>query len=335
VHLVVREGISDIQELTGKVVDIGAVGSGTDITASVILSGLDIPVRTSHLGTHHALEGLRRGEIDAAFFVGGKPMPLLQDIEQDSGLALLPIPFVQYASSYRPASISRRDYPNLVTAAREGLSTIAVRTGLFTYAWRPDSPRYQALASFSEALFNHLDELHQDGNHAKWREVDPTSRVFGWQRFEPARIWVEAHVEQARNIALAGQKLIGQSLLAEPDGPDPERSAPPSSLGAALAPKVPLPPGQGPSLPRSGEEGEPQSENPSFDDRSVSEPPAAAPAIESLPSSDGGIQSSGGTGGPMERRPGNAIGALGGGGRAQVANDIGPSPRAPANMPTF
>ncbi len=212
VHLLVGEDIDDIRALAGKTVDVGAPGSGTDITASILLSQLDIPVQTTAFGSYAALEKLRRGEISGAFFVGGKPMPLLADIASDSGLRLLSIPFVQYADSYRPGSISRRDYPNLIGGeADEDITTLAVRTALVTYDWRAGSSRYDVLANFSRRFFDGLGDLHQDAYHPKWREIDPTSSIQGWTRFEPAATWVRDNNSIARDIVSKGRSLIEQS----------------------------------------------------------------------------------------------------------------------------
>ena len=225
VHLIVRDDINNIRELEGQRVNVGAPGSGGDITASVILSQLDIPVQATDFEPYAALDKLKNGEISGAFFVGGKPMPLLKEIDDVSGLKLLSIPFVQYGDSYRSTEITPGDYPNLLAKTpNQAISTIAVRTALFTYAWRSDTPRYQTLARFSNVFFEHLSELHQEGWHPKWRQVDPTSEIFGLRRFEPARLWVESNFDVAQRIALEGRYLndLSSSLTStNAGGPGP------------------------------------------------------------------------------------------------------------------
>jgi hypothetical protein len=229
---------------------MGAPGSGVDITASTIFSRLDVPVEITGFNAYEALDKLRLGEIAGAFFIGGKPMPLLREIGQGQGLRLLSIPFVQYADSYRPATISREDYPQLMAASNgEEVSTLAVRTALFTYAWRPGTTRYDALGEFSRALFTHMPKLHQAGHHPKWREIDPTSEIATLNRFEPARLWIQENGDAARRIAAEGRALLEQSdrsqsaplVIQDQDpgpGQDQDPQTPPSSLGAALAPKA-------------------------------------------------------------------------------------------------
>ncbi|MGI9500718.1 MAG: TAXI family TRAP transporter solute-binding subunit, partial [Geminicoccaceae bacterium] len=185
IHLLVRDDIDDISELIGEKVNLGAPGSGTDVTASIVLSGLGLSVEPTRFKPHMALDKLKQGDIAGAFFVGGKPMPLLRQIEDGSGLKLLSLPLVDYFDSYRQAEIFEHDYPNLV-GMDSVVPTVAVRTALLTYAWRPNSARYGALSDLTVALFRSLLTLHEDGYHPKWREVDPTASFGSWRRFDPA-----------------------------------------------------------------------------------------------------------------------------------------------------
>jgi len=219
IHLLVQDDISGVTDLTGKVINVGSEGSGSEITGSIILSQLGLNAEVTNFKPHLAIEKLRQGEIDAAFFVGGKPMPLLRQIPEDSGLKLMALPSVQYGDSYQNVEIRDFDYPNL-TADGDIIRTLAVRTALLTYAWRTDSARYAALESLSEALFQHLLELQGDGNHPKWLEVDPTATFGDWARFRPAALWVEDNQGTARRIASEGRQRLQRiaELTAEPVG---------------------------------------------------------------------------------------------------------------------
>lgn len=200
VHLLVGGSIAGLEDLAGKTINFGSPGSGTDITASVVLSKLGLNAEPAFLEPRVAIEQLKRGEIQGAFFVGGKPMPLLQQIDDASGLKLLSLPAVDYFDSYDSAELSGRDYPNLMSSD-ETVPTIAARTMLMTYAWRPESVRYDALGNLTGALFGNLLALHDDGHHPKWREVDPAAEFEGWRRFEPASRWLDDNQGTARRIA--------------------------------------------------------------------------------------------------------------------------------------
>ncbi len=239
VHLIVRDGIDDIQGLIGRKVNIGAPGSSSDITASIILSKLNIAIQPQTLDTSMALDALKRGDIDGAFVIGGKPIPRLQEIKAGHGLKLLPVPFVQYADNYRPSSLTSLDYPNLMPETEiDNVATQSVRTALFTYLWREGSERYQALSNFSGVFLNHLPELQQDGHHPKWREIDPTAEVLSLRRFKPARDWVESNEALATRITRDGQALIARSLAAPQIVDELEPLQPDLSLDAAATPAV-------------------------------------------------------------------------------------------------
>ncbi len=209
VHLLVGSEIADLNDLNGRRINLGASGSGTDITGSVILSKLGLSAEPTFFEPRAAIEKLKQGEIQGAFFVGGKPMPLLQQINDNSGLKLLSLPTVDYFDSYRFADIYGYDYPNLMTAG-EVVPTIAVRTALLTYAWSPNSVRYEALSTLTSALFENLLALHEPGYHQKWREVDPTAEFGPWRRFEPASRWVDDNEGTARRIAGEGRLRLQQ-----------------------------------------------------------------------------------------------------------------------------
>lgn len=266
VHLLVSSDIAAVDDLAGRRVNLGLPGGGSDITASVILSKLGIDVEPSYLESRKAIESLKRGEIQAAFFVGGKPMPLLQQIDDDSGLKLLSLPAVDYFDSYAAAALSGQDYPNLM-AADEILSTVAARTALMTYAWRPDSVRYEALTTLTDALFQNLLALQDDGHHPKWLEIDPTAEFVGWRRFEPAQRWLDGNQDTAERIVESARLRLEQQN-AELDrigagGGEPLLIVDEADEGAA-APKELLEP--------AAQEG--ASAVPSVDVRSVDEQPA-------------------------------------------------------------
>ncbi len=238
VHLLVREEIGGIADLAGKTINVGVEGSGSEITASIILSQLGIAAGLARFDAHMAIEKLQRGEIDGAFFVGGKPMPLLQQIPAGSGLKLLSLPDVQYFNSYRPAEIDPGDYPGLASSG-EPVSTMAVRTILLTYAWRPDSNRYAALETLTGSVFEHLLQLQSDGYHPKWREVDPAATFEGWRRFQPSIVWLDDNQGTARRIVSEGRQRLQRQTEAADTGPEPAEDPGPEPSEAALEPVRP------------------------------------------------------------------------------------------------
>jgi TRAP transporter TAXI family solute receptor len=216
VHLLVRPDINELNDLTGKRINLGPSGTGADVTASVILSELGVRAEPTRFEARLAIEKLKNGEIDGAFFVGGEPMPLLRQIDRNSGLKLIGVPAVDYFDSYSATEIDGGAYPNLMRPD-EVVPTIAVRTALLTYSWRPGSSRYQALGDMTDALFDSLLILHESDYHPKWREVDPTATFLNWRRFEPAVRWIDDNEGTARRIAAQGRAYLDRPALISSD----------------------------------------------------------------------------------------------------------------------
>jgi hypothetical protein len=77
---------------------------------------LGITVEPTSFSQPVALEKLRQGEISALVYVAGKPTRLFQNIRPDENLHFLPIVATNdLRESYTPASLTAKDYPDLVT----------------------------------------------------------------------------------------------------------------------------------------------------------------------------------------------------------------------------
>jgi hypothetical protein len=91
-HLVTLEnsGIADVTQLKGRVVSMGAAGSGTATLGYRILeaAGLDArrDVRTQSLGVAQSVDALKDGKIDAFFWNGGLPTASVLDLVNTPGI---------------------------------------------------------------------------------------------------------------------------------------------------------------------------------------------------------------------------------------------------------
>lgn len=190
VHLVARDEIQSVRDLVGKKVNFGVEGSSTELTAAILFDTMQIPVIRTSLDTPLALSKLKTGELSAVLVVGAKPLSSLQELGAEDGLKLLSLPAIDYANVYRSATLHVDDYPHLITSDRN-VETMAVPAILTTYNWQPDADGYAAVARFVLSLFAQLPELQGPGRHPKWREVDLTDQLPGWQRWQPADAWVK------------------------------------------------------------------------------------------------------------------------------------------------
>ncbi len=95
-HLVVaaHAQIAALRDLRGKRVSIGADDSGTIVTARAVLAAYDLPehaMKARHVAADQSAQLLETGKLDAFFFVGGAPVPLLDDLVSRGIARLVPI----------------------------------------------------------------------------------------------------------------------------------------------------------------------------------------------------------------------------------------------------
>jgi uncharacterized protein len=189
VHIVVRPDVTDIKQLKGKVVNLGVPGSGTAITARLLLDDLGINVQESHLADVDAIEKLKSGGIAAAVFMAGKPAPVMAWLK-GSGLKVLPIPYAKILEdAYYPATLTHDDYPELI-AEGQSVDTVSVCAVLVAFNWSGDNVRYRKVAKFVDAFFSKFDELQRPPRHPKWREVNFAATLEGWHRSPAAQAWI-------------------------------------------------------------------------------------------------------------------------------------------------
>ena len=87
-------GITSIEDLRGKRVSPGAVGSASEVTADRIMqaAGLDpqADIQRSQLGVAETVAAIQDGTVDAGFWSGGLPTGAIVDLASTSDLVLIP-----------------------------------------------------------------------------------------------------------------------------------------------------------------------------------------------------------------------------------------------------
>lgn len=177
--------IKSFQDIQGKRVSIGAAGSGSVLTAQLVLKFLDVSVVEQQMQKVDALEALKVGEIDAMMFVAGKPTTFASGIAASENLHLIPVPYSDLLSgTYQPSQFTSQDYPALIED--KFIETISVGAVLAVYDnHAKNSKRYAALIAFCKAILENQDAFQNSARHEKWAEFDPYDNVPGWRRFEP------------------------------------------------------------------------------------------------------------------------------------------------------
>jgi TRAP-type uncharacterized transport system substrate-binding protein len=85
VHILARNDIHSIEDLRGKKVNLGPVGSASSLTGAIMFQRLGIKIEQTNLSYPIALQKLKSGELSALIRVVGKPVDALTRIPQNSG----------------------------------------------------------------------------------------------------------------------------------------------------------------------------------------------------------------------------------------------------------
>lgn len=160
VHLVVgvRSGIGDVPQLRGRRIGVGTMGSGTALTAGLILRAFEIdPVKTLSLRYDEAALRLARGDLDAMFVIGSDPVDAVR-VATTAGARILPLsgPAIDRLRHEYPffhvAVVRRRSYPGQEDAIR----TIGVENLLLCRDTLPE----QIVHDFTGRLFEVQPSMH-------------------------------------------------------------------------------------------------------------------------------------------------------------------------------
>ena len=175
IHLLGAEAISSFADLEGKKIAIGRGGSGTAMTATVLLNVAGIkPAEVLEIGGKEAIEALRKGEVDAMFYVAGYPIKLFVDeITADDKLRLISIDDPKVLELYATAStIPARTY----SWQSDEVKTVDITAGLMTLNYTKDNVNCLYVGRVAKLVQENIEWLQQNG-HDKWKSVDFSSAV--------------------------------------------------------------------------------------------------------------------------------------------------------------
>src|SRR5215471_1137000 len=196
-HVAVRadSDIRSLAQLAGKRVNLGALGSGTQLTARDVFGRLNIKVDEANLAQADAVAKLEAGQIAASVLIAGKPAAPMTGLAT-GGLRFLPVPFAKsLQEDYLPGVLTSEDYPGMVRPG-EDVETISAAAVLIAYNWPKGSEPYRRLEDFVGRFFSKLDAFTQSPHrHSKWREANFAAPLAGWARFQPAEDWLARNRE--------------------------------------------------------------------------------------------------------------------------------------------
>ena len=213
-HVVVSadSAIRSVEQLAGKTVNLGGVGSGTQLSARDVFGRLNIKVDEVNLAQAAAVERLKAGQIAASVMVSGKPAASMTELAAERGLRFLPVPFAKsLQDDYLPGVLTSEDYPGIVRSG-EDVETISAATVLIAYNWPRGSEPYRRLEDFVGRFFSKLDAFTQPPRHPKWREANFAAPLAGWTRFQPAEDWLARNRQTLSARRQFNEFLISRGL---------------------------------------------------------------------------------------------------------------------------
>jgi hypothetical protein len=185
VHLVTTKdsGILSLRDLKGLRVSVGALESGTFLTAKMILWLTETAVEEVAADETSALQRLllpqgAPDKIDAMFYVVGKPVGLFgREVRGADRLDLVPVTEQAVLRKYQPTQITPRDYPWL----KRTVETVKVDSVLMTFDY--ENNNCLNVGMIANRIRANLEELQEKIGHSKWREVDLKASVPGWRAY--------------------------------------------------------------------------------------------------------------------------------------------------------
>lgn len=209
VHVFARKTIRSFKELAGKRVVVGEEGSGHMLTAINLFSmnGIE-PGQIERMSPAQGVVAVLKGEMDAAIFVGGKPVRLFKNLEDLTlpenqkytsmlqQVHFLPLDAPKMLEEYKPAVITHDDY-NFVL---RDVPTVSVQAVMISYDFsKANNPkRCEQLAQLAKAIRDELPNFKAKA-HAKWKDVNLDANTALWQKDSCA--WPELKTASAEPSA--------------------------------------------------------------------------------------------------------------------------------------
>jgi hypothetical protein len=183
-YVYARPEIRTFKDLEGKTVSLGTKGGSATTSGPIVFERLGVHPKFVYVNNTIALEEMKSSdEIAAIVHTGGKPNDLFVKLKPEPGFHFLPIEFgPKFADFYLPCPLSHDDYPQLIPAGQM-IDTLCMSAVLAVYNFPKGTDRARRLGRFIQYYFERFDKLLQPSFHPKWKEVNLTATVPGWNRY--------------------------------------------------------------------------------------------------------------------------------------------------------
>ncbi|PKR78158.1 C4-dicarboxylate ABC transporter substrate-binding protein [Halalkalibacillus sediminis] len=152
-------GIETLSDLEGKRVAVGDQNSGVEVNARTLLEGHDITyddIEVDYLGYAEAADGLRSGQIDAAFLTSGLPNASVMELANSVDLQIVRIEQedVERIAEDKEYFVSL-EIPADTYGNEEAIPTAAIMNALVVRSDLSEDDVYE----LTKTLFENLDQL--------------------------------------------------------------------------------------------------------------------------------------------------------------------------------
>lgn len=153
-------GIESLEDLKGKVVSVGAPGSGTELNAKALLESNGITYDdfdARRLNFNETADALRNGDIDAGFWSVGPPTSSILNLATTSDVRLIGLSDEEIANAQKdePVFAAYELKAGMYEGMDEAVQTISIPNVLITSSEMDDELAYQ----LTKMLFEKTDEL--------------------------------------------------------------------------------------------------------------------------------------------------------------------------------
>ena len=173
VHLIVAKSahVASVGGLRGKRVSLGPATSGTIVTARAVLAAFRVPtwrLKINNEQSDVAAEELAQGKLDAMFFVGGAPVPLIRELLESGKADLVPIDGADRARLLKQAhGLASMTIPAGLYPRTSKTDTVGARAILIVNDTLPDSEVY----AITKSLFNPANRNTLAGSHRSAQSI--------------------------------------------------------------------------------------------------------------------------------------------------------------------
>ncbi|WP_164985301.1 TAXI family TRAP transporter solute-binding subunit [Ammoniphilus sp. CFH 90114] len=161
-------GISSLEDLKGKRLAVGAMGSGTEIMAKRVLESSGITyddVNEDFLSFAEGIEGIKNGTMDAAFLSSGYPNSGIMELATTKDIVIIPVPadITAKMKEASPAFTTGKIPAGTYKGIDQEIETTIVKNLLITHSDMSDEEVYQLTKDFYENM-DTLKSTHSSAN---------------------------------------------------------------------------------------------------------------------------------------------------------------------------